>query len=1015
VGCCCDQLSGFDAALNLDCSALHLDAATWCEQDGRYSVWELQIGDQTIPFDGFEIDCEQITNYSTYTGGPVRLTHRVFCDSQEVVVTQELLPPVDGIFIGGSLGCDGGGCIGPVTNLSDYEAVLPGVALDGSIVGLYDVYVSGIINVDKSFTFINGIDLFMGTASGFDIPAGRTLEFANSVTATGFCCLWRGIFVKSGGIFRSQCGGSPTLTNRIEDALYAVRAFHTGGAQPRVAVRETVFHNNLIGIRGTDGAFVLGSNQTAYFARNTFSSDDQMLCIGCLDQFDDILPQLGLGYTTERGLAGIWLEGGTAPTSLTNVNIMATPDDAVNVFDNLALGIYARNINLNINDCAAFRNITLASPYAMGYGVDYADGTGAFGLNFRGLVNAGTNVWNADAFDKCTVGIRAAGNALTPTTINIRDSRMVNMQTGIQLEGILGNLNGETRHNNIRASIQSIAYYDELAAGAHTYRITDNTLNTGVWGTGIGLYGNPLATAAFVEIDNNVLSPAGNLGIHADNHPNAYIHNNDLTVNSAFYGIYAQNGQYEIECNNIAGTASAGIFAWNSPIRNDLSFNTIDGPANGLVLELDCPGENDVNCNTFNNTAAEGMLYNDAFTGPQYNTGNTWTNTAGATFIPGMYQANFSQYDVPDLTPWKPVPVNPAINWFVPDAFLPPPACQLNCQQGILPPGGGAGSGFDVGIATGAFAGEGYDNWRRGRYLLYKTAAYPEVAPAGSAQAGFQTAQAETALGRLTQIGLQTIALFETPPAEAALLTANALEIETASAAMLALDEQLNDNLAQETYDGLLAQRDSLNTAIAALLAQRQTTLDALQTARNATADHLLASLQIIATQASYEENEKNVLDIYLKTIARAQAPNAAQLAALRAIGEQCPREGGPAAVLLAANLYEGFTGDAISEPECGTNERNQPAPASTAAPAPGLRVSAYPNPARGLLRVEARQGRAPYVAQLLDAYGREQLRQELPDGQAHNLGLAGLPAGLYRLVVTDAEGARSSAAVVVE
>jgi hypothetical protein len=77
--------------------------------------------------------------------------------------------------------------------------------------------------------------------------------------------------------------------------------------------------------------------------------------------------------------------------------------------------------------------------------------------------------------------------------------------------------------------------------------------------------------------------------------------------------------------------------------------------------------------------------------------------------------------------------------------------------------------------------------------------------------------------------------------------------------------------------------------------------------------------------------------------------------------------------------------------------------------------VSAYPNPARGLLRVEAHQGRAPYVAQLLDAYGREQLRQEMPDGHLPALSLAGLPAGLYRLVVTDAEGARSSATVVVE
>jgi hypothetical protein len=86
--------------------------------------------------------------------------------------------------------------------------------------------------------------------------------------------------------------------------------------------------------------------------------------------------------------------------------------------------------------------------------------------------------------------------------------------------------------------------------------------------------------------------------------------------------------------------------------------------------------------------------------------------------------------------------------------------CNIVCQPGLLPPGGGADNPFDTDIAAGGPAGEGWDQWRRERYLLYKLAAYPELAPAGSLMANFQNARSTSTVGKLVGIGLQSAGLF---------------------------------------------------------------------------------------------------------------------------------------------------------------------------------------------------------------------------------------------------------------
>jgi hypothetical protein len=59
------------------------------------------------------------------------------------------------------------------------------------------------------------------------------------------------------------------------------------------------------------------------------------------------------------------------------------------------------------------------------------------------------------------------------------------------------------------------------------------------------------------------------------------------------------------------------------------------------------------------------------------------------------------------------------------------------------------------------------------------------------------------------------------------------------------------------------------------------------------TISNLLAQLGTVSTAQVWEQNEKDVLTVFLQTVAKTQAPDAGLLATLLAVGEQCPRTGG--------------------------------------------------------------------------------------------------------------------------
>jgi len=176
----------------------------------------------------------------------------------------------------------------------------------------------------------------------------------------------------------------------------------------------------------------------------------------------------------------------------------------------------------------------------------------------------------------------------------------------------------------------------------------------------------------------------------------------------------------------------------------------------------------------------------------------------------------------------------------------------------------------------------------------------------------------------------------------------------------------------------------------------------------------LLTQLGSITTAQPWEQNEKQVLTVFLQTVAKAQVPDAGQLATLQAVGEQCPRTGGPAAVFLAAMLYEGFTGERLTQDECGAAARsNEHSLLKAQIMQEQFAVSAYPNPAREQLILDISGGLPPYTIQLVDILGRPSVQQVHTEGQ-HSIAIGQLAAGMYRLSVSDAKGTQRVQAILV-
>ena len=221
---------------------------------------------------------------------------------------------------------------------------------------------------------------------------------------------------------------------------------------------------------------------------------------------------------------------------------------------------------------------------------------------------------------------------------------------------------------------------------------------------------------------------------------------------------------------------------------------------------------------------------------------------------------------------------------------------------------------FDIAIAQNQYFTSTYQeaqHWPLQRYLYRKLYYTPSLIVPNTVIDTFWQDIQKTAIPRLFQVrkGIQELAVPDT-------FLYTQLEsgkdvIQRLTDSLYVVYTILHNASGQDSIQAL-ALREVYRDSIASLLTQHQLVVQAFQAAVVAQADQLIVFNSSIQPVKIYEENEKKVNDIYLRTIAKGiDTFSQTQVNTLRSIALQCIYEGGRG-VVIARKLYKSFHKDTI-------------------------------------------------------------------------------------------------------
>ena len=600
----------------------------------------------------------------------VSLVLQLAGESSMTTHTIDLSNAAPAIYIGAGAGI--------VTQLSDYEDVLPGSSYcDPGC----DVRVCGMIEVDKSFEFCGGVDVEVSAGlCGFEVNNDITFAVTGESHLHGCDCLWQGITAEPGSTVRVN--GNST----IEDAAYAIwtQFDDIANLSANLWLHDANLENNYVGVR------VDGDLNLAEFTHNLFTSDKTLF-----PDCEDLLS--GLGYTTVLGYAGIQIDHDGATMNLLN-------DANQNIFNNLAVGIYSTDGTLNLQPCCTFQNITNCTAYQTG---------APAGAGGRGIWFVDNNAFSStgNVFTNVTTGI--LGTTMIPTDITVSSNNQTLTSRGIDLRtSKTGRMSGSVSGNNVTANLNYCASpafgigFEDNTSGVNNVDIFSNPINLNLGANSYGIYLHQLnnianqliSTGPEVDVNNNPIAlNNGTAGINILTYHRSAVHSNTITIAGGSppigilcqgYELFLNEGQNVICHNNITATTqnALGTGLWTAgSIDNIIQNNTMTHTSRSAFFHAECGWNTSFGCNTFAGAQGTGLQYSStAHTGPQDNTGNAWTGTftTRAFITPSALLPN-SVFTVPQGDPI----FDPNNNqqwggqqWFEEDPFIGAPTCPTtNC------------------------------------------------------------------------------------------------------------------------------------------------------------------------------------------------------------------------------------------------------------------------------------------------------------------------------------------------
>jgi hypothetical protein len=914
-----------------------------------------------------------------------------------------------GIFIGAVDGVT-------VTDLSQYTA-LPGNSFNGQN-NTKDIYVYARVRINKDFQFTSA-NLFMLPSAGFDVIKNLLLEQSTKITTKPGCnCLWRGIEVLGGALTTST---NTTLSN----ALYAV-AFKD---KQKISIQQTSFVNNYIGVLGKGNNSVVGVVLTA----NTFTSSGSLLswCGGESLLNDPFLPSNGL-YSNDRTWAGIYFNG-------LLINSIGQNAGNPNTFSNIANGMVLINSSIGKSFLGNLTEGITGCRFLNIFRGGYPTTTGGFGIYFKDIqgghfmrqVGSGMNNGSNPSFNGCEVGIYGEyPNFGTSTKIVSTMNTMLAMETGYDLYSPLKSIIARITSN----TISSDHYYGHglaslccpsLSIGISAYlgsqnATTNMVLNNNVItidhdfgvsaASGIRVFKNYLdqSTAGNIEIkDNHITILREGTGIIENRLGNAVIQDNVVHTENpssvAGSGIYLFAGvNVNVLCNDITGPVSTepSLLAVHDGIYSILGTdpqikdNHITNFGHGVRFDYD-NGDVELRCNDFLgfNTTGLNVDFLALVGANQADKGNVWKCTSASTF-----EANSNSYSF-SLEVFKALIGTSAFpdNWWPPQFFensgnqIPPcpsnPNCGLTVVTSELTP-------TDFAIAQGQITGfPGMVNSRE-QFLYRKLKASPSLTAGSQVMQDFVNSRDNTPVGKFDALQQAIPNLGNVPDAIQGQLDANLELVQAKMDGVMSIAGQLDADPPEPQYSNLLQQYEQLAADIVQLYATNDALAATLQANQVALANALLAQNSAINAVAVYEQNDKQVYDIFLRTIGMGNTnATPAQLATLAEIAAQCPEQGGRA-ILNAINLHQALTGSNLPILHCATEQRETKNNKSLLGLTDQLSVS--PNPTSGPCSIsyQLAEGQTGAIS-VFDGYGKRITVFSL-DAETGVIPLDDLPSGIY-------------------